>query len=265
MALGLEWHSKMLLRIEIAGTIINSYDTYQHWFEETGAFGLDYFIGGLVTGGLAFQPSGTLSLAPQFDEQIGSWMGRYKRYGHAMEDGVRTLYYDEECCHIQGVCEWTACQDIVLSRLSGGTDTTTVHNSISGLYLGSKNHVTVPPAWLNNSGALLVFMAHGLSTATVDLGSPADQTVTLIPTAATNATKGSAAAARSIVLSGGFFELESEDILLTWVNETGSKIRSKWLFGNKAMTGQQSYTMELAVEDAPGALSAVFEKHKKTA
>ena len=31
VALGLEWHSKMLLRIEIAGTIINSYDTYQHW------------------------------------------------------------------------------------------------------------------------------------------------------------------------------------------------------------------------------------------
>lgn len=34
--LGMEWHSKMLLRIEIAGTIINSYDTYTQWFDTEG-------------------------------------------------------------------------------------------------------------------------------------------------------------------------------------------------------------------------------------
>ena len=44
-----------------------------HWFEIEGPFPVDYFIGGLITGGLAFQPSGTLSEAPSFDAQIGRW------------------------------------------------------------------------------------------------------------------------------------------------------------------------------------------------
>ena len=71
--LGLEWHAKMLLRIEIAGTIINSYDTYTRWFDTEGPFPIDYFLGGLITGGLAFQPSGGLSDAIKFDDQIGLW------------------------------------------------------------------------------------------------------------------------------------------------------------------------------------------------
>ena len=90
-ALGLEWHSKILLRIEIAGTIINAYDTYTEWFKTEGTFPVDYFVGGLVTGGIAFQPSGALSgesSGEQFDDLIGRWMARYKKYGHAREDGV---------------------------------------------------------------------------------------------------------------------------------------------------------------------------------
>ena len=114
-------HAKMLLRIEIAGTLINSYDTYDRWLQqnakEGGAFPLDYWLGGLITGGLAFQPSGAIDEGQEFDAQIGRWMSRYRRYGHAVEDGVRTLRYDAGCCHIQGTCEWVACRDVVASRL----------------------------------------------------------------------------------------------------------------------------------------------------
>ena len=76
-------------------------------------FGLDYFLGGVVTAGLPYQNSGTLSSGAAYDSQVARWIARYKRYGHAVEGGVRTLYYDAECCHIQGECEWTACDDIV--------------------------------------------------------------------------------------------------------------------------------------------------------
>ena len=77
--LGLQWHPKMLLRIEIAGTLINAYDTYSEWFKTEGIFPVDYFVGGLVTGGIAFQPSGALSgpsSGEQFDELIGRWMAK---------------------------------------------------------------------------------------------------------------------------------------------------------------------------------------------
>ena len=37
-----------------------------------------------------------------------------------MEDGVQTLLYDDKCCHIQGVCEWVACKDVVVSKLADG-------------------------------------------------------------------------------------------------------------------------------------------------
>ena len=108
---------------------------------------MDYFIGGLITGGLAFQPSGGLSDAVQFDAQIGRWMARFKKFGHASEDGVRTLFYDSQCCHVQGDCEWVACQDTVVSRLTGGT----VGRQAAGLYIGGESGgkaVVVPPGWL---------------------------------------------------------------------------------------------------------------------
>lgn len=212
--LGLEWHSKMLLRIEIAGTMINSYDTYMHWFEIEGPFPVDYFIGGLITGGLAFQPSGTLSEAPSFDAQIGRWMARYKRFGHALEDGVRTLSYDAKCCHIQGVCEWVACQDVVVSRLSGGSEA-----GVAGLYIGSgaAKTITVPASHLGSNGTLLVFLAHNISTAAIDFGTAADTRVTVVPTAATNLTH-----ARTLAFGGGFWDLAGQDVQMTTMNEDGT-------------------------------------------
>ena len=127
-------------------------------------------------------------------------MARYKRYGHAMEDGVRTLYFDEQCCHIQGVCEWVACQDVVLSKLSGGTSS----EPATGLYVGSDDRsVVVPPAYLGEKSTLLVFMAYNISGVTISHGLASDMSVTVVPTAATNVT----GANRTIALGGRFWDL----------------------------------------------------------
>ena len=252
VALGLEWHPKMLLRIEITGTIVNAYRTYTEWFPTFGpapAYPLEYFLGGLITGGLAFQPSGSIPSAAAYDDQIHDWMTRYKRYGHATEDGVRTLYYDEGCCHIQGVCEWTACQDAVVSRLVGGTTP-----NVTGLLLGSPKEVTVPPAYLGHNGTLLVFLAHGVTSSTVHFGSPTDQRVQLVPTAATNSS-----AARTLGLGGGFWELRAQDIRMSTIHEDGRVLHSQLLFG-KPVTGARSYTMSLDHSARAGSLLTLFEK-----
>lgn len=258
--LGLEWHSKMLLRIEIAGTIINSYDTYMARYEEDGTFGLGYFVAGVVTGGLAFQPAGSLNSATDLDPLVGRWMARYKRFGHAMEDGVRTLVYDAACCHIQGVCEWTACQDTVVSRLSGGRVA-----GAAGLYIGSRNMSTaiaVPDSHLSNNGALLVFLAYGINNAAIDYGSSADTRMTVVPTAPTNST----AAARSLTLSGGWWDLKGGgcDVQLTTRHENGTVLRTTQLFG-KSTSGQQKYELQIDADAAEaGSLHYEFEKLKKT-
>ena len=51
---------------------------------------------------------------------VKTWLERYKRWGHVAEGGVHTLTYDASCCHVQGSCEWVACNDTVFATLVGG-------------------------------------------------------------------------------------------------------------------------------------------------
>lgn len=304
--LGLEWHSKMLLRIEIAGTIINSYDTYTRWFETEGPFPVDYFLGGLITGGasarektfgmrfscknddhdprqakgllyirlnrnagctnvilfgiagLAFQPSGGLTQAVAFDEQVGRWMARYKRFGHAMEDGVRTLVFDDKCCHIQGICEWVACRDAVLSKLSGGADAST---NATGLYVGGTSAeaspLEIPPEYLSNRGTLLVFLAHNISSAALNFGAPSDTRATIVPMSATNLTT-----TRLLTLGGGWWELAAQDVALTTTDENGTVISGPQLLFGEPVTGSVSYKLAIdhPLARSAGSMHFVFEK-----
>lgn len=205
------------------------------------------------TAGLAFQPSGTMDSAVKFDAQIGRWMSRYKRYGHAVEDGVRTLVYDDQCCHIQGVCEWVACRDVVLSRHAGGTEGATV----AGLYVGAaRANAIVPSEYLSHNGTLLVFLAYNISTAEIALGTPRDKTVTVVPTAATNLT-----GHRALQLTGGFWKLEAEDVLMTIADESGTTQQSHRLFG-KPLSGQQRYHLLLNHTAPSGSLRITFNKVK---
>ena len=51
--LGLQWHPKILFRSEISSLVLNPYHTPIGWFKNKTE--LDYWLGGLVTGGVALQ------------------------------------------------------------------------------------------------------------------------------------------------------------------------------------------------------------------
>ena len=89
-------------------------------------------------GGVAPQMVGFAEL-PSKIATIKRYFDAYARWGHLTEDGIEILYYDSRCCHVDGVCEWVACDDIVLSRLSGGTEAAPA----AGLYAGSSREVAI--------------------------------------------------------------------------------------------------------------------------
>lgn len=201
---------------------------------------------------------------------------------------VRTLLYDENCCHIQGICEWTACKDVVLSKLSDGA----VKGAV-GLYVGSgdRGPALVPPQYLANNGTLLVFTAYKVVSAEIQFGIASDDRVTLVPTSSTNLTatsssspsspsssfsssaytlanKSNAAVGgsnrRSLLLGGGFWMLEKQDVLMTTIHEnsTHAAPTKTWIFG-KAVSGQQQYRLVLDSTIEAGAVSFTFEKQKQ--
>eukprot|EP00041_Stephanoeca_diplocostata_P019095 m.405729 g.405729 ORF g.405729 m.405729 type:complete len:1069 (-) comp21209_c0_seq2:189-3395(-) len=166
--LGRAWHGKMLVRVELTGTVVNPYNTALAWF--SSACEVDYWLGGLVTGGVAFQGHASAQ-AGVYDVNIRDWMMRYNAFGHLREDSVTTLVYDADCCHTQGTCEWIACNDVVLVELAGGSGyrphdqeksaTTTTHQTIAtryrGLYVASAAWFAVPPSAHSASSRITAF------------------------------------------------------------------------------------------------------------
>ena len=72
--LGLEWHTKMLLRAELTGVIINPYNTPVATSGSRGfasAFEVDYWMAGLIAGGVAPQLLATQSAAGKYDDRFG--------------------------------------------------------------------------------------------------------------------------------------------------------------------------------------------------
>ena len=76
-------------------------------------FELDYFLGGLITTGIGPQPFSKGHVIRKYDGVVRGWLERFYRYGHLREEAIQTLHYDSSCCHIQGVCQWTPCPDVV--------------------------------------------------------------------------------------------------------------------------------------------------------
>jgi hypothetical protein len=232
---GLEWHPKMLFRVELTGTMINAYNTRLNRLNSSAE--VDYWLGGLVAGGIGPQlwdAKGTAKGTP-FDEQIARWMRLYVRYGHAVEGGVRTLQYDAKCCHIQGSCEWVACRDVIASRLAGGALDAT---ETVGAYVGAPDAVALPVA---NGSATLVFQARGVAQSTLGFGAAADTHFAFI-----------ALSAARLVLSGAFWELSpSQEVVQTVRAANGSVL-------SRALLGGGGTTLDLALGQR-----ADFEKREK--
>ena len=238
--LGLEWHAKILQRIEITNTLVNAYNTLISPVTMPTPYAADYWFGGLVTGGIAPQPRyGHTSRIPlNVTTAVRRWLERYQRWGHTLEGKVHTLIYDDTCCHLQGICEWVACDDAVLTALVGGADGDGAPSG--GLILGSPLAVTVPPALLEppagSSGEgggirLVVFQTarvrHGLLTA----GAPADRALAIVLSSPVQNS--------TTTFSGGFFDAATDQtdyaaIYLTVKDAAGATLSHRKIFGSVA-------------------------------
>ena len=200
--LGLVWHPLMLARMEASGTLINAYNTRIDLFRSLKD--VDYWFGGLVACGIPPQImdfNGTENGTP-FDDRIGSWMRMYRRFGHASESGVRTLWRDPHCWRNQRgpFAASSICHDVMYSALEGG-------ELQGGLYLGSGVRAVLPNAAVRGANAsFALFQASGVAHASIDIGDPApcasrDSLCRLMLVAVS---------AISLNLSGPFFVLRSK-------------------------------------------------------
>jgi hypothetical protein len=241
--LGLEWHGKLLQRIELTTTMVNAYGSLISPLTTTTPFLADYWFGGLVSAGVAPQPryGHTNRIDPNVTSSVRRWLERYGRWGHTLEGHVHTLVYDSACCHVQGLCEWIACDDAVLTSLSGGSDGD--YAPSGGLILGSPLPVVVPPALLQPSARggrqgethatgssgvrLVVFQTARVSRGLLTAGSAADRSLSiLLSSPVLNATT---------LFSGGFFDLGANTtattIYLTVKDAMGATLSHRKIIG----------------------------------
>lgn len=266
--LGLEWHPKLLYRTEQTGVVLNPYNTgIDDSRRPISLFEVDYWFGGLIAGGIAPQPEIRTSAVSQpspageFDHRIGVWIRRYRRFGHATETGVQTLLYDSNCCHIQGDCEWVACNDAVASRLEGGTLSTPV----TGVYWGAGIRTTagtIPTEMLPENVTVLLFQSANGSDAVLEFGSVSrpivqrkyaqqntsiayGNVVSSAPTSTSNQLlrlMPVSPTAGVVVLTGGWWKLRHEDVELSMVDESGQVKSRRMVFGH-AQIGQRNLTI----------------------
>jgi hypothetical protein len=239
--LGLQWHAKLVQRVELTGMMINAYDCHIDSARSTGE--LDYWLGGLIAMGVGPQPEVRGSAAGQYDQLVGVWMRRYLRYGHLQEAQIQTLHYDTSCCHIQGVCQWVPCADIVAVGLGGGL-LPAKDGAVVGVYAGSSKNVTVPLSALSAKSSstvvsMLLFVAHGVESTQLSFGAPSNSSslrqFRLVPLSPpTNVT---------VVLEGGWWDLRGENVRLTVEAEgspaggAGRKVISTAMLWPEAQTG----------------------------
>jgi hypothetical protein len=232
---GLEWHPKLLIRMELTGTVINAYNTgLDDSRKPNSTFEADYWFGGLITGGIAPQPEGgSLAAQTAVEQRVGEWVRLYRKYGHSVEGGVKTLVYDSKCCHIQGDCEWVACKDVVVTRLEGGTQRgLSPAAAVRGLYVASQAAISVPPELTPNATTLLVFHAFNASTVQLHHGLATHTHLTIVLTSPIDR--------KRLVLSGPFWDLAKQDVLLTLRARNGTVLERKSCFGGP-QTGQRQW------------------------
>lgn len=157
---------------------------------------LEYWLGGLVTAGIAPQLSEFGGVVTAWTDVAHRFLSAYRDFGHLVEGGITTLRYDTACCHIQGECEWVACNDTIASQLVGGR----IGGPVAGVYVGSSSAPTapilVPSRFAPDNTTVLIFLSWVTSGPVLTVGSPTSTSLRVI---ATSPTPG-----RNITLVGGF-------------------------------------------------------------
>ena len=222
----------------MSGVVINPYGTW--WWYLNNAYhvnftqaDVDYWMGGLVAGGVAPQIGGWSDNATLVGV-MRAWIQRYKQYGHMTEDGIRSLYYDQRCNHVNGVSEWIACDDIVLSMLAGGQ----MGGVVTGLYVGSPRSVELKPEWAPNNSTLVVFGAANVTHVHVDVGAQAD----------TRLNVDFMSAGLRFNMSGGFWNLHNQNVIGCVTHRDGTKSPCRKLFTNPP-NGQASFQVVASISD----------------
>lgn len=260
------WHPKMLQRVELTGTAINPYNTaidpqgttvQPHGIVSVAE--ADYWFGGLVATGVAPQPIGFGGKPGPFDAAVGTWVKRYRNFGHFVETGVQTLHWDPACCHDgygpagDGACSddrtWAPCRDVIATALAGGT-----HGSpAAGIYAGSATPVEVPQQLVPDNCTLVVFAASGAGGIHLAAGSPAH---TRLRMAFLSAEPASAA------LTGGFWRLRGQNVRLTVLSDGGAVIEPAHDLWSEPQTGQMVWNGTVPAAEAGGLRRVyAFEKH----
>lgn len=254
--LGLQWHTKMLLRTELTGSVVNAYNTIIDASSSSStrdihsAFEIDYWLGGLIAGGIAPQLESSSTTIGEYDARIANWIARYRRFGHLSESDVQTLIYDTQCCHVQGECEWVACRDTAVVRLSGGTEQYSSSDFV-GVVASSTKTAFLPSRFIHDNVTVLAFKAANVSTLALDLGHRTFQTLRVAMLAPRNASIATCAAlhwrdprCNHLVLSGDYFYLASsvQGINLTIRElDSGAVVRASTSLFPPGASGAQSF------------------------
>ena len=233
--LGLQWHGKILQRVELSGMAINAYNTVIDAAREGAKVGntsrdfvsieeVDYFFGGLVATGVGPQPLSQKHAVDRFDQAIGSWIRLFHNFGHLREEAIQTLHYDAGCCHVQGLCQWVICNDVVAVGLGGGS----LGMPVVGLYAGASVPVEIP-AWIagseSNATTLLVFKAAGVPSVSAATGTAGQRALHVAFLSPGNTT---------LTLSGDFWRLAERETVRLTVRALGGQLLSTADLGHAA-------------------------------
>ena len=116
------------------------------------------------------------------------------------ENMVQTLSYDAQCCHVQGDCEWVACQDSIAVAMYGGT----IGTHVAGVYIGSDAAVRVPQQLATHDNTtLLVFQAYNVTHSAISVGTPAHEHLRVVCLSPDGC---------QIVMTGGWWLLQNQNV-----------------------------------------------------
>ena len=196
---------------------LNPYHTPLSWVKNSTE--LDYWLGGLITAGVAPQLSEFGGPVTTWDATANRWLTAYRTFGHMVEGGITTLWYDPACCHVQGECEWDVCHDTIASQLDGGLN----GSPASGVYIGADiskdSPMEVPTRFTPDNVTLLVFASWGTTSVTLTAGHSSSQSMRVVTTSPTMAC--------NVTLVGGFLSGLGigDSIDATEINSDGSVAR----------------------------------------
>jgi hypothetical protein len=146
------------------------------------------------------------------------------------ESRIQTLQYDSTCCHIQGDCEWVACEDSVAVQLAGGT----LRSPAVGVYVGASSSIAVPEVFFANENTTVVLFqaVHITDSVTIAVGRKDGVHLRVVPVSPTGT---------HFNLTGPFWKLVEQNVHLMITNEQTGRLLSEQTLFTSVQTGQRSY------------------------